>query len=740
MPSSGSSRLPPARPARCRPLRPASRPGAQPSAPAVTAAISASGLWPSYHHDAARSGVSEPGPSLAAAGPAWRSPQLDGAVYAEPVVDGSIAIVATENDTVYGLDLVSGGVVWATHLGSPAPLSLIHALGAPCGNIDPLGITGTPVIDTARAEVFVAATLSGPGVVAHQLFGLDVRTGRVVMAGANLDPPGALPFAEQQRAALALGNGRVYVTYGGLAGDCGPYRGWVVSVTEAGIGQVSWAVPTPREGGIWATSGPAIDGAGNVWVAAGNGAQTNPAGPYDGSDSVTALTPALVPIGQFAPAGWAADNAADLDLGSTGPELLSGNQIFQIGKRGIGYLLQAGRFGFESEVASGSVCPSFGGQAYVAPIVYVSCADGVRAVRIRPGGTGFDVIWHGPATASGPPVVGGGLVWVVGTEHVLYGLNPATGGVVSRLPIGLTTHFTTPTVTGGKVIVATTTTVQAFSVPGWSGWQAQDGPPSGTSGAPAVASWGPGRLDLFVRGGDGHLWHAYRAPGGELSAWEDLGGQLTSAPVAVSWGTDRVDVFARGTDHAMWHKWWSAGGWSGWEDLGGQLSSAPAAASWAAGRLDVVAVGTDGAVWHKWWAGSGWLGWEPLGGQCTGDPGLASWGPGAVDVFCLGAATPSALWHRWFRFNQWSGWLQEVGGTWADGVAATSWALGRLDVFGVDGATGAPTHAWWDGSGWRRERLAGGLAATPAATSWGLGRIDVFGLGTDGLLYHTDWS
>ena len=92
------------------------------------------------------------------------------------------------------------------------------------------------------------------------------------------------------------------------------------------------------------------------------------------------------------------------------------------------------------------------------------------------------------------------------------------------------------------------------------------------------------------------------------------------------------------------------------------------------------------------------------------------------------------------RDSHWTGWVHEVAGGWDDGVAATSWTVGRLDVFGVDDSTGAPSHAWWDGSAWRQELLAGALAATPTATSWAFGRIDVFGLGTDGALYHTDWS
>ena len=71
---------------------------------------------------------------------------------------------------------------------------------------------------------------------------------------------------------------------------------------------------------------------------------------------------------------------------------------------------------------------------------------------------------------------------------------------------------------------------------------------------PDVASWGPGRLDVFVHGFDNQLWHKWYD--GNWSAWETLGGRLTSDPTAVSWGPDRVDVFARFPDNALWHRWY----------------------------------------------------------------------------------------------------------------------------------------------------------------------------------------
>jgi outer membrane protein assembly factor BamB len=434
---------------------------------ATAAGAAGGGDWPVYHHDAARTGVAAAGPSLSAPTKRWATSALDGAIYAEPVVSGSIIIVATENDTVYGLAASTGKVLWHRHLASPAPLSLVDSLGhldPSCGDIDPLGITSTPVIDQRRGEVFVAAEVrTGTNTVAHHLFGLNVTDGRLMLGATSVDPPGLQHAVEQQRAALALGNGRVYVNYGGLAGDCGAYKGAVVSVTEGGLKPVSYIVPTTREGGMWGPSGPAISSNGDVYVAAGNSAQTDPSQPFDGGDSVTQLSPTLTKLSIFAPSTWASDNAQDLDLGSSGPELLQHGKIFQVGKRGDAYLLNASNLGgVGGQLGTTHICVSFGGQAYAAPTIYVACTDGVRAVRVNARGTGFDILWHGPTAATGPPILGGGLVWIVGDNGLMYGLSPTTGKTVSQFSIPPSEHFVTPTVADGELIVGTGATVEAF--------------------------------------------------------------------------------------------------------------------------------------------------------------------------------------------------------------------------------------------------------------------------------------
>jgi hypothetical protein len=181
------------------------------------------------------------------------------------------------------------------------------------------------------------------------------------------------PGPHQQRAALALSQGRVYVAYGGLLGDCGDYRGRVVASRTDGRGPLqAFQVPTSREAGIWGASGPAVDGRGRLYVAVGNGAATG--GDWDRSDSVLRLSPELRLEDGFAPTRWPQDNAADADLGSMDPLLLAGGLVFAAGKSGLGYLLRADHLGgVGGQLVERPVCAAFGGAAAVGSVLYVPC-------------------------------------------------------------------------------------------------------------------------------------------------------------------------------------------------------------------------------------------------------------------------------------------------------------------------------------------------------------------------------
>ena len=177
-----------------------------------TAAAAPAG-WPTYHRDLSRSADDPSSPSLRSAQRVWVSASLDGQVFAEPLVIGTWVFVATEHDSMYALDARSGRTLWRTHLGEPVPRS-----GLPCGDIDPLGITGTPVADAQAGRLWLVAFVQ-PG--RHELVSLDLADGSV-RSRRSIDPPGADPRALQQRAALALSLGVVYAAFGGLFGDCEP--------------------------------------------------------------------------------------------------------------------------------------------------------------------------------------------------------------------------------------------------------------------------------------------------------------------------------------------------------------------------------------------------------------------------------------------------------------------------------------------------------------------------------------
>ncbi len=410
--------------------------------------------WPTYGHDVARTGVAA---GVAAAGPlhvGWRA-HLDGAVYGQPLLVGNMVIAATENDSIYALDQATGNVVWRTHAGTPVPLAQL-----PCGNIDPLGITGTPVYDADNGIVYAVAETSG---YHHVLLGVSAIDG-TVQVERDIPAPDGQPRYDQQRPALTIGNGRVYVAFGGLYGDCGPYRGSVVGIPLSGSGaMVSYLVPTPREGAVWGTAGPVAGPDGTLYVSVGNGSQSSTK--FDGSDSVTALSAALHQVGIFAPSTWRDDNAHDRDLGSTQPALLDSGMLLALGKSGTAYLISAAHLGgVGGQVAQANVCPAYGAAAVAGSTVYEPCEQGGMAAISTAGGK-IHVLWRGPASAWGSPAIGGGAVWVTDwTAGTLYELDPATGKTRSSVNLGTTLpHFASLSMTGNYAFLGTTDGVMAVA-------------------------------------------------------------------------------------------------------------------------------------------------------------------------------------------------------------------------------------------------------------------------------------
>ncbi len=352
--------------------------------------------------------------------------------------------MATEQDSVYSFEKDTGKLQWRVSLGKPVPSSELS-----CGNIDPSGITGTPVADAAAGRLYVVARIQPNH---HELFALDLATGTTIWR-RTVDPQGADPKVQQQRAALALANGRVYVAFGGLYGDCGSYYGWVVGAHADGNGQlVSYRVSSHRGSGLWAPSGPAIDAQGYIYVTSGNGFSTS----FDYGDSVLRLSPDLVLQDWFAPSNWKQLDAGDVDLGSMGPLLLEDGLLFQAGKEGTGYVLRTGKLGqIGGEAYRGSVgSGAFGGAAYSAPYIFVPTTGGLVALTMDAATSSFKIAWSGPNFFAGPPVVAGDTVLTIDRAGNLYGFKVDGGKLLFKVPLGQTTHFTAPALSGGRVFVA----------------------------------------------------------------------------------------------------------------------------------------------------------------------------------------------------------------------------------------------------------------------------------------------
>jgi polyvinyl alcohol dehydrogenase (cytochrome) len=263
---------------------------------ALTGAVSASGVqgtgaatpgWTTAHLDAGRTGNDTADPGLGGSvSPSWTSPTLDGRVYGEPLLLNNIVYVATQRNTVYALDAGNGAAIWSLPLAQPPynlpavpKANVTHAagVGSGNGNIDPMGIIGTPVIDPAMGSAgtlfAVAETWDGSteSTIQHALVAVDLAGHTATSpAPANIDPygvgfdSGSTRALEQERGALSLAGGKVVVPYGGLSGDPGNYHGFASACQRTSVARPipSRSMPQRRE----PTPTIAQAGSGPLWA------------------------------------------------------------------------------------------------------------------------------------------------------------------------------------------------------------------------------------------------------------------------------------------------------------------------------------------------------------------------------------------------------------------------------------------------------------------------------------------
>jgi PQQ-like domain len=293
---------------------------------------------------------------------------VEGQVYAQPLLADGTLVVATEQNHVYGLDPKTGAQKWSQPLNLGTPW---NPADIGCGDLTPsIGVTSTPVFDAANDTMYMthktyASGNSGPA--RWYMDAVDVETGLeqpgypVQLGGAAQNYPGVnfAPTTELQRPGLLLLNGVVYAAFGGHC-DIQPWRGWIFGVsTQTGQVTTRWVDNETAEGaGIWQSgAGITSDGPGTILVSTGNGGAPNTptpgnAPPHNLGESIVRLR--VQPNGElkavdfFAPFDAQQLDENDADFASGGitglPQEYFGTAALPhlavaVGKEGYVYLL-----------------------------------------------------------------------------------------------------------------------------------------------------------------------------------------------------------------------------------------------------------------------------------------------------------------------------------------------------------------------------------------------------------------
>lgn len=246
-----------------------------------------------------------------------------------------------------------------------------------------------------------------------------------------------------------------------------------------------------------------------------------------------------------------------------------------------------------------------------------------------------------------------------------------------------------------------------------------------------------------------------------------------------SWGKGRQDIFgiksfAETKDKPeLIHKYYDGAQWqpagTSMEILGNFPGHAHTAVSSSVGRMDFFAASEEGELLHKYFDTHGDNAWQPswnttdtLYSPINGtdkiidaSAGIAatSWAANRIDVFARNAADGQVL-HKFFDGSTWQpeggDAIEVLGGSCGSGVAALSWGVERNNIF-CAGEAGRMLHMYWDGSMWSEwqelihddednEILEGRFEDAPAVASRGPHRLDVLAVDVNGELWHKVWD
>lgn len=470
---------------------------------------------------------------------------IDGQQYAEPLYVANLAIpgkgthdvvlVVTEHNDVYALDADSnagpdGGVFWHVNLGPPAttPSPYIGGRYGPWTLVTPyIGIEGTPVIDPSTNTMYLDSfTNPSTGVYQHTIYAIDITTGqnRVPPMPVQATVPGNgagstdgqnVPFIanrQQQRPALTLLNGIVYVAYGSFD-DTDPHHGWILGYDAATLQLKQIWNSTPNlltppgpnagEGPIWQSgAGLSTDGS-NLYAMTGNGdfdtnlnAQGFPtAAAYaDSFVKVSTANNTLTLTDYFTPYNQQALTNADNDIGSAGPMVLPDSVgsaahphlVVGVGKQGIIWLLDRDNMGKFTPTAPDHVLQevqlgsgAWSNPAYFNGRIYFHGVNGrLKAYTISNGVLSSSAVAQGVTTYAYPgatPSISSngtsdGIIWDIQSGGVLHAYDASTlaelynSNQTAGDQLGSYVKFTTPTIADGKVFVGTANSLAIFGL------------------------------------------------------------------------------------------------------------------------------------------------------------------------------------------------------------------------------------------------------------------------------------
>ena len=461
----------------------------------------------------------------------------DGYVYAQPLYKSNVLIpgqgihnvlfVATEHDSVYAFDAdgLTSIPLWQVSFIDPsAGITTVPSDDVLSLDLVPeIGITGTPVIDPQSGTLYVVAKTKENGSYVQRLHALAIITGAEKFGGPvviQASVPGTgdggdgvnvpfNPLRQNQRAALLLANGVVYVAWASH-GDSDPYHGWVLGYNATTLQQVAVfnATPNGSRGGIWqSANGPAADSSGNIFVITGNGTFDADIGGVDFGESFLKLSTnaGLTLVDFFTAFNQAFLSASDLDLGSSGPLLLPDQTgaahphlVLGAGKDGNGYLVDRDNMGHFNptdnsqivQIISISTNMIFGTPAFWQNNIYfVPREDFLKAFQLS-GGLLSTAPTSQSSTTFGygaPPAISAngstnGIVWALDTLgyvpsgpavlHTYDATNVATElwnssqAANLRDQAGPAVKFTVPTIANGKIYVGTQNEITVYGLLG----------------------------------------------------------------------------------------------------------------------------------------------------------------------------------------------------------------------------------------------------------------------------------